>query len=101
MERKLVGLRFWLFSGGGLPQQQWAFFSVRKMYLIPMFLATSTNWGLYQCTFCQQAEAVSGLPPVIYIIQVHPQFCCVHVNYVQSSHCGNEREFLFVPYSAF
>jgi hypothetical protein len=92
---------FKLYRGGGLPYQHSFFFTVGKMYRVPMFLATSTDWALCQRTFCYRAEALSGQPPVLYVVQIHPQWRCVHVNYVTRTHCSGEREFLFVPYSVF
>ena len=92
---------FILYRGGGLPNEHAFFFTVGKVYRVPMFLATSTDWGYCKREFCSRAQYSSCLPPVLYILYIHPQHRCLHVNYVTRTNCGDEREFLFVPYSVF
>ena len=90
-----------LYRGGGLPNEYTLFFSENKIYRVPMFLATSTDYAYCRDTFCSRAQNDSHLPPVIYVIYINPQFKCLHVNYVTRTNSGDEREFLFVPYSVF
>ncbi len=92
---------FKLYRGGGLPNQHQSFFSVGKRYRVPMYLATSTDWALCQRTFCYREHSINGHPPVLFIVQINPQYRCMHVNYITRRNCGEEREFLFVPYSVF
>ena len=90
-----------LYRGGGLPDQHQSFFTVGKVYRVPMFLATSTDWLYCQQTFCRRAEADDHRPPVFYYIYFHQELKCCHVNIVTRRHGGDEKEFLFVPYSVF
>ena len=68
-----------------------------KEYRVPMFLATSDNKVNCKKMFCKRATD----PPVLYVLQLDPEFGCLHANYVDRTNCPGEREFLFVPYSVF
>ena len=38
---------------------------------------------------------------VLWLVRIHPQRKCVHVNLVHKTHVEGEEEYLFAPYSAF
>ena len=90
-----------LYRGGGLPNVHMSFFTPGKKYRVPMFLATSTDWHYCQNTFCYRAQYDSHLPPVLFFVYLHQEHKCRHVNLVTYRNGGDEREFLFVPYSVF
>ena len=90
-----------LYQGGGLPDQHQSFFTVGKVYCVPIFLAMSTDWLYCQQTVCRHAEADFHCPPVFYFIYLNPKLKFCHVNIVTQRHGGDEKEFLFVPYSMF
>lgn len=89
-----------LYRGASLPDDQRHFWVAEKQYRCPMYLATSKNKIVSQKTFCRRATEM-GLPPVLYVIHLHPDWGCLHVNYVDRTNIPGEDEFLFVPYSVF
>ena len=94
------------YRGSGLPDVHQAFFSAGKKYRVPGFLATSFARGVAK-KFLYNTHHGSGLPVVLWRVHLDPRgrddfdFTCKHVNYVESSHVGGEKEFLFAPFSAF
>jgi hypothetical protein len=89
-----------VYRGGGLPDEHRAFFTLKKTYRVPMFLATSVCRETSQDRFCRRAEVKNQLPPVLWIIQLDERGC-KHVNYLHTTECEGEQEYLFVPYSVF
>ena len=80
-----------LYRGGGLPNEHAAFFTVRKMYRAPMFLSTSTDWAYCKSEFCSRAQYQGGLNAVLFVIYLHREYKCFHVNYVKHTVCAGER----------
>jgi len=68
-----------------------------------MYLASTSEkkTALY---FCMNSVRKSGFKhlPVLWIIHLHPELKCVHLNLIKEhSAVSEELEFLFVPYSVF
>jgi len=87
------------YRGGGLPLQHRSFYTEGKKYRAPMFLATSTKKYVALNLFCSRVMA--PCEPVLWRFYFHPDFKCVHVNYLDKSLIENEEEFLFSAYSVF
>jgi len=87
------------YRGGGLPQQHRFFYEPNKKYRAPMFLATSTKKYVALNMFCSRVAA--PCEPVLWQFHFHPDFKCVHVNYLDKSLIEGEEEFLFSAYSVF
>lgn len=88
------------FIGSSFPDKYQSFFTIGKKYRCPSFLATSSSRKISQNTFCYSAHQ-EGLNPILWIIHLHPDFGCTHMNYVDRTNIPGEHEFLFVPYSTF
>jgi hypothetical protein len=90
-----------VYRGGGLPDQFRSFFTPGKKYRAPMFVATSVNRTLCLKTFCRRAQNATGHPPALWVIAIDEREGCKHVNYIHTTECLEELEYLFSPYSVF
>eukprot|EP00668_Euglena_longa_P006795 GGOE01008121.1.p1 GENE.GGOE01008121.1~~GGOE01008121.1.p1 ORF type:complete len:665 (-),score=190.78 GGOE01008121.1:284-2278(-) len=90
-----------VFRGGGLPDEHRPFFSSGRKYRVPMFTATSVDRDLCQRIFCRRAEMHHKQPPVLWVIALDERDGCKHVNYIHTTECKEEQEYLFTPYSVF
>eukprot|EP00669_Euglena_mutabilis_P013458 TRINITY_DN842_c0_g1_i1.p1 TRINITY_DN842_c0_g1~~TRINITY_DN842_c0_g1_i1.p1 ORF type:complete len:300 (+),score=120.09 TRINITY_DN842_c0_g1_i1:473-1372(+) len=90
-----------VYRGGGLPEPHRAFFTPGKKYRAPMFVATSVDRDLCLKIFCRRAQMNLGHPPVLWVIRMHEREGCKHVNYIHTTECMEEQEYLFSPYSVF
>eukprot|EP00667_Euglena_gracilis_P003638 EG_transcript_3648 len=90
-----------VFRGGGLPDEHRPFFTTGRKYRVPMFTATSIDRDLCQRIFCRRAETHHKQPPVLWVIALDERDGCKHVNYIHTTECKEEQEYLFSPYSVF
>lgn len=90
------------YRGSGFRNELKPFFTKKKTYRIPGYLATSFS----RATTDFFMHRVSG-PCVLWTIKVDPrgavqlQFRCKQASFVENSHLSGESEFLFAPYSVF
>ena len=93
------------YRGGGFDDSHRGFFSVRKQFRQPCFLATSFAEGTAE-SFRQMAQA-KGFQSVLWVVSVDPEGetdvakRCKHVNFVAHSLIPGEKEYLFTAYSIF
>ena len=91
--------------GGGFDNAFQDFFVVGKTYRCPGFLATSFKQEV-SMKFVG-LSMMKKIPTILWIVLLDekgttdPKHRCMHASFVQKSHLGNEREFLFSPYSVF
>jgi hypothetical protein len=92
-----------VYRGGGFDATTQPFFAVGKQYRVPGFLATSFDERTAK-VFIQRSRMPAR---VLWIVRLKRDCAtnaahrCKHVNLVTKSDLPDEKEFLFVPYSAF
>ena len=86
-----------LYRGAGLPDVHRSFFTVGKVFRVPMFMATSVNRKVAM-RFSYNAHT-SDCPAVLWTIRFPED--CYHMNLLSVSEKPHEQEYLFTPYSVF
>jgi hypothetical protein len=85
------------FRGGGFDDKYRMFFCQGRQFRQPAYLASSFSRAV-AAAFLERSSMASK---VLWLVRIHPELKCAHVNLVKRTNVPGEEEYLFAPYSAF